>query len=106
VVGDPERICFCFKGVRSALKAFAREAIGVRSLLRELRLLLLEIDGGLAECNMLRSPQAERLRRARRALAECSGPGVRMAFVDRSREPVWAARMLPPLAPMLLSSVR
>jgi len=35
VVGDPERISFWARGVRSALKAFWREAIGVRILLRE-----------------------------------------------------------------------
>lgn len=90
VDGEEERF-FRSRGVRSALNAFGRDAIGVRILLRELRSafeLLLLATALLVFTSTLEAPQAERLRRSRRARAECSGPGVRMALAERSMEPV------------------
>lgn len=119
VLGDVLRF-FSMRGVRSALMAFGRVAIGVRILLRELRwpfgmMMLLLLPAAIAVLVLpstlgMTLPQAERLRRSRRARAECSGPGVRIALAERSMEPVYADMVLALLQltapPRLLSSVR
>lgn len=64
---------------RSALKALGRVAVGVRILLREMRvsIMLEELVDGFIVDTRTKSSQADRLRRGRRARAELNGPGVR-----------------------------
>lgn len=64
---------------RSALKALERVAVGVRILLRDIRVSITveELVEDFIVDTCTKSSQADRLRRGRRALAELSGPGVR-----------------------------
>lgn len=115
VLGEVLRF-LSMRGVRSALMAFGRAAMGVRILLREFRwafdvLLLLVITLLVFPSTFgMTLPQAERLRRSRRARAECKGPGVRIALAERSMDPVYADKVLALLQltapPRPLSSVK